>query len=206
MLNLTQSERAEAYRSSALGQRFPASVPWVGTEQGREVLYAIWLIGNDYRNPSKYYGAYPKGYLDRVAALFPDMTDPRRILHAFSGSLPSGPYVRCDSVQGADLSCDIIDLPTAAPAAGYDPFEIVLADPPYSSADAEKYGTKMINRGKVTRTLAQVTAPGGFLCWLDTCWPMHNKRDWVTVGRIYIQRSTNHRVRKLTIFRRVAPV
>ena len=62
----------------------------------------------------------------------------------------------------------------------------------------------MIVRGKVTRALAEVVRPGGHLAWLDVCWPMHNKTQWVTVGRIFIQRSTNHRVRVLSIFEMVA--
>src|SRR4051812_6298826 len=95
---LSMSDRAAAYAASSWGQRFPGSIPHVGREQGRDVLYAIWIIGNDYRNPTKYYGAYPKGYLDRLMALFPDATDGEDILHAFSGALPVGNYLRCDSM------------------------------------------------------------------------------------------------------------
>lgn len=50
----------------------------------------------------------------------------------------------------------------------------------------------------------KVTKPGGHLVWLDVCWPMHRKVEWVTVGRIAIVRSTNHRVRMATIFERCA--
>lgn len=61
----------------------------------------------------------------------------------------------------------------------------------------------MVNRGKATRALAQVVDPGGFLVWLDTVWPMHRKAEWRTVGRILLQRSTNHRARIVSIFERV---
>jgi len=42
------------------------------------------------------------------------------------------------------------------------------------------------------------------LVWLDTVWPMHRKAEWRTVGRILLQRSTNHRARIVSIFERVA--
>jgi hypothetical protein len=57
---------------------------------------------------------------------------------------------------------------------------------------------------KATRALAGVLEPGGYLAWLDTSWPMHSKRELVTVGRIYIQRSTMHRTRVCTLFERKA--
>jgi hypothetical protein len=83
---------------------------------------------------------------------------------------------------------------------GRPPFGLVIADPPNSDADAEKYGVVMVDRGRVTRALATVVRPGGFLCWLDCVWPMHRKAEWLTVGRILLQRSTNHRVTDRTAF------
>ena len=44
--------------------------------------------------------------------------------------------------------------------------------------------------------------PAAFVVWLDTVWPMHRKDTWRTVGRILLQRSTNHRVRLVTLFER----
>lgn len=184
--------------------QWPAAWPRLVREQGRDVLYAIWMLGHDYRNKVRYYGAYPPGYLDRIMALFPD--DHRvgaDVLHVFSGSLPArAHYVRCDSHQPADLQCSVYDLGQTH-AAGYR-FTLVLADPPYSSADAAQYGTAMVDRRRATAALAQVTRVGGHLVWLDTVWPMHRKTEWVTVGRIAIVRSTNHRVRMATIFERCA--
>jgi 16S rRNA G966 N2-methylase RsmD len=135
-----------------------------------------------------------------VQALFPDVTDPADVLHVFSGSLPAGPYVRCDSLQDAELRCSVYDLAATTPAK----FRLVLADPPYSAADAVKYGTPMVDRRRAMAALAGVVEPGGFVVWLDQVWPMHSKREWVTVGRILLQRSTNHRVRVVSIFERVA--
>ena len=59
---------------------FPASLFVAG--DGRVV--GTWIMGNDYRVKSGYYGGYPAGYLRRVAALFPDR---KRVLHVFSGKV-----------------------------------------------------------------------------------------------------------------------
>lgn len=200
---MTLSERRDAFALTFA--KWPASVPWVVTEQGRDVLYGVWVIGNDYRNKTQFYGSYPPAFLDRVLALFPDVAlnaagGHLTTLHVFSGSLPEGEYMRCDSVQPAELACSVYDLPTVQPGL----FELVIADPPYSAVDSLKYGTPMIDRRRAMAALAQVTVPGGYLCWLDCCWPMHSKKDWLTVGRILVQRSTNHRARVLSIFERVA--
>jgi hypothetical protein len=179
--------------------QWPASWPWLTEEQGHPTAYAVWVIGPNYRNPTRFYGAYPNSYLDRVLALFPDVA-PQAMLHVFSGSLPAGAYTRCDLVQPAELQCSVYDLPRRTRAR----FRLTLADPPYTPADAARYGTPSIDRRRALAALAAVTRPGGFCAWLDTCWPMHAKSQWVTVGRILLQRSTNHRARVCTLFERVA--
>lgn len=201
---MTLQERCESF--NAAYAKWPASHLSVVREAGGDVMYGRWLIGNNYRATAKYYGAYPPGYLDRAAALFPDVYAhgstwrTNAILHAFSGSIgDDGYYTRCDEIQPAELKCRIEDIGQHVIG---QPFHLIYADPPYSSADAVKYGTRMVHRGRATAALAQVTRVGGFLAWLDTCWPMHNKKQWRTVARIAITRSTNHRVRDLTIFER----
>lgn len=81
-------------------------------------------------------------------------------------------------------------------------FRLIMADPPYSQQDATHYQTPAIYRRRALAALAEVTAPGGFCVWLDTVWPMHSKRQWRTCGRIALTRSTNHRLRDITIFER----
>lgn len=140
-----------------------------------------------------------------MLALFPDLTSLPApvVLHVFSGALPSGPYLRCDLTQPAEIQASVYDLPTLLPAlAGPWRPRLVIADPPYSAADAARYQTPMIHRGRALRALAAVTDTGASLAWLDGCWPMHRKAEWQTVGRILVQRSTNHRARVLTLFER----
>ncbi|MEO8483087.1 MAG: hypothetical protein ABI634_12810 [Acidobacteriota bacterium] len=197
---MTLRDRADAY-----AVLFPDRPPLqVVREQARDVIYGTWLGGQDYRNASKFYGAYPPGYLERVMALFPDVTPsalPTDVLHVFSGSLPPGHYERCDLLQPAEIQADVCELPNII--LNWRP-RLVIADPPYSAADADKYRTPPLNRRRALESIARITQPGGHLVWLDCVWPMHNKQQWVTVGRITLIRSTNHRVRLVSIFERVA--
>lgn len=193
---LSLHERAQSYLRA-----FPQCEDAVWIAGGGRWLYGVWQIGNDYRNASTYYGAYPKGFLDRVTALFPEVS-PRNVLHAFSGSLPPGPYTRLDlnpELQ-PELVGNIYDVASMTTTR----FQLVIADPQYSAADGEKYGAPPLNRGRAINALATVTKPGGHLVWLDTTWPMHRKADWHYYGAIEIRRSTNHRIRGVSLFQRKA--
>jgi len=227
---LTLSARSDAY-ATAFPDRPRLQVVREGVGSDRhDVLYGLWLIGNDYRNRTRYFGAYPAGYLDRVMALFPDICEWRsrqrhtvrrgRVvvsgnyplasatpLHVFSGSLPaSSDYTRVDINPDVapDIACSVYDLPQWFGAEACRKRLLVIADPPYSAVDAERYGTPMVDRRRAMAALAEITAAGGHLVWLDTVWPMHRKTQWRTVGRIGLVRSTNHRVRMVSIFERRA--
>lgn len=194
--------RVVAYNTSPLGVRFPAShlrIHYEGPPSApRSVAYGRWVLGNDYKNRSGYYGAYPPSYVERVMALFPDAI-PDRTLHVFAGMLPPGPYVRLDIRPECqpDVLGSVYDVGSLVPSQ-----RLVLADPIYSEADAKHYGVPMVNRKKAIEAIADVVEPGGHLVWLDTQWPMHAKRQWRTVGRIAITRCTQHRIRDCTIFER----
>ncbi len=192
---MTLHERCLAF--NAAYAKWPASHLSLVSESRQPVIYGRWLGGADYRNKTR--------YLERVMALFPDV--PRKhVLHVFSGSLPAGEYLRCDSHQPSELQCNVYDLPRVrfGGASKLPQPRLILADPPYSPEDAKKYGTAGVDRCRATAALAEIVNPGAFLVWLDTCWPMHNKRQWRTVGRIALTRSTNHRLRDVTIFERQA--
>jgi methylase of polypeptide subunit release factors len=134
-------------------------------------------------------------------ALFPEAGSD--VLHVFSGALPAGPYVRLDlhESRGADIVGNVYDVRAIF---GERRFRLIVADTPYTPADCKRYDVPMVNKRRAIAALAEVAAPGAFLAWLDTSWPQHRKSQWKTVGRILIQRSTNHRVRVLTLFERAA--
>lgn len=190
---LTVEQRAASY--NAAYPMYPPLVTW-----GRW-LYGIWEIGNNYRNTTPLYGAYPPGYLDRLAAIFPDY--PRSTWwHVFAGSLPpeeSRRRIDVNPDRSPDLLADAQRLSNHLTLGAMD---FVAADPPYSEEDAVNYDTPMPNRHKVMRELAYTVAPGGQLAWLDTVKPMYRAAEWHLWGEIGIARSTNHRVRFVFLFER----
>jgi hypothetical protein len=166
-------------------------------EDGRVV--GTWIMGNDYRVKSGYYGGYPAGYLRRVKSLFPEK---RRILHIFSGQ-----------VDLAALPGDTVDVnPTLKPTyvddaqtlerVPLEQYDLVLCDPPYSVEDAERYQTSMVKRNCVLRALQRLS-PGAHVVWLDQVLPMYRKDCFAVDAVIGMVKSTNHRFRVVTVFRRV---
>jgi hypothetical protein len=178
--------------------KFPRSL--FISEDGRVV--GTWIMGNDYRVKSGYYGGYPAGYLKRIAALFPDR---KRVLHVFSGKVDLGAMpgdtVDSNAAMQPSFVADAHDL-SKVPLAQYD---LVLADPPYSIEDAERYQTTMVQRNVVMRSLAAGMAPDARVVWLDQVLPMYRKDEWCIEAVIGMVKSTNHRFRVTTIFRRLAP-
>jgi SAM-dependent methyltransferase len=188
----TLADRAELYNAS-WGKRYPGSCLRVANG----TLSGLWQLGNDYRNRTPYYGAYPPRYLARVSTLFPDVT---KVLHLFSGSLPASQgYVRFDLVAEADVKGDAHHLRDYFEP---DSFDVIYADPPYNAKAAERYGTPMVNRLKVLNSCFDVLQPGGHLVWLDTRQPQVRKTRLKLVGAIGIWRSQNHDYRGVAILQK----
>ena len=201
MLKLLLKERAWNYAEQFI--RYPDSFLQVGKNG---FLSGVWILGNNYKG-SGFYGAYPPQYIERVMALFPNA---KKVMHLFSGSLPSGDYIRVDIASYGNLN-DMHRGPDVVSDAHYlarcfkkQKFDLIIADPPYTKADAARYGAPMIHRKKVLEQCAAVLQPGGFVVWLDTVWPMIHKRYLTLVGVIGILRSQNHRVRFAFIMRKTS--
>lgn len=187
---MTLQERAHCYNTV-----FPEYPPLTTTDKW---LYGVWVLGNNYRAKQGYYGEYPPSYLKRVTSLFPDCLS---ALHLFSGSLT----MDCDGVRfdsKAECKPDVVG--DAERLSDYFPamFDIIYADPPYSSEDASRYGQCLVNRNKVLRECYRVLDTGGFVVWLDQVLPIYRKSEFRLVGTIGLVRSTNHRVRMVFIFQK----
>jgi hypothetical protein len=157
-------------------------------------------MGNDYRVKTGYYGGYPAGYLRRIRALFPDK---RRVLHLFSGkvdltALPG------DTVDiNPNLNPTYVDDAQTLQRVPLETYDLILADPPYSIEDAERYQTTMVKRNTVMRALQRAPA-GAHIVWLDQVLPMYRKDVFAIGGVIGMVKSTNHRFRVVTVFERLS--
>jgi hypothetical protein len=177
---------------------FPGSL--FTAEDGRVV--GTWIMGNDYRVRSEYYGGYPAGYLRRIRALFPDK---KRVLHIFSGKVDLA-ALPGDTVDiNAHLSPTYVDDAQRLERVPLESYDLVLADPPYSIEDAERYQTTMVKRNVVLRALQRVSG-GCHIVWLDQVLPMYRKDAFAIEAVIGMVKSTNHRFRVVTVFRRLGHV
>ena len=193
MSELTWEARINNY---VLKTKYPKSL-FVG-EDGRVV--GTWIMGNNYRVKSKYYGGYPAGYLKRVKALFPDKTN---VLHLFSGKVDTEIMPGTTVDLNPNMNPDILDDAQSLENVPVKEFDLILADPPYSIEDSEHYGPTMVKRNKVMKALGKKAKGGTHVVWLDQVLPMYRKDEWKLVGIIGMVKSTNHRFRVVTIFEKI---
>lgn len=120
-------------------------------------VVGMWIMGNDYRVQSSYYGGFPTGYLRRIKALFPDK---KNVLHLFSGNVDTSiiPGKTVDIL--ATLHPDYLDDAQTMYNVPLETFDLVMSDPPYSVEDAEHYQTPMVKRNVVMRNLGERLTPG----------------------------------------------
>jgi hypothetical protein len=186
------TQRIQSYTSKT---GYPESL-FVGGD-GR--IVGTWIMGNNYRVKSGYYGGYPHGYLKRVRAMFPEKVAP---LHVFSGRVDQSAWPGDTVDLNSELESTYVDDAQSLEAVPLEKYDIVLADPPYSVEDAEHYQPTMVKRNKVMSALARCKS-GTHVVWLDQVLPMYRKAEWRIIGVIGMVKSTNHRFRVVTIFERI---
>lgn len=190
---MTNQQRIDNYVSET---GYPRSL-FTG-EDGR--IVGTWIMGNNYRVKSSYYGGYPAGYMKRVKSLFPDKV---KVLHLFSGQVDLS-IVPGDTVDlNPDLNPTWVDNAQTLENVPVESYDFVMADPPYSVEDCDHYKTSMVKRNKVMKVLGSRLMPGSHVAWLDQVLPMYRKTDFSVEGVIGIVKSTNHRFRVLTVFRKL---
>lgn len=192
---LSLQDRIDAYVTCT---GFPRSL-FIG-DDGR--IVGTWIMGNDYRVKSGYYGGYPAGYLRRVKSLFPDK---RRVLHLFSGKVDLAALPGDTVDLNAELNPTYVDDAQRLERVPLAHYDLVLADPPYSVEDCERYQTTMVKRNTVMSALSGLPV-GAHVVWLDQVLPMYRKDTFAMEAVIGCVKSTNHRFRVVTIFKRIAPV
>ena len=185
----------ERINNYVLETKYPKSL-FVG-EDNRVV--GTWIMGNNYRVKSNYYGGYPAGYLKRIKALFPDKTN---VLHLFSGKVDTEIMPGTTVDLNSEMKPDILDDAQSLENVPVEEFDLILADPPYSIEDSEHYGPTMVKRNKVMKALGKKAKAGTHVVWLDQVLPMYRKDEWNIVAVIGMVKSTNHRFRVVTIFKK----
>jgi hypothetical protein len=162
-------------------------------------VVGTWIMGNDYKVKSGYYGGYPAGYLKRIRALFPDK---QKILHVFSGRVDQS-ALPGDTVDiNPDLSPTYLDDAQTLLKVPLENYDLVVIDAPYSVEDAEHYKTTMVKRNLVLRALQRVRS-GTHIVILDQVLWMWRKDTFNLEGVIGIVKSSNHRFRVTVIFRKI---
>lgn len=190
--SLTWEDRISHYTDVT---KFPRNL-FVG-EDVRVV--GTWIMGNDYRVKSTYYGGYPATYLKRVRALFPDK---KNVLHVFSGKVDLATFPGDTVDINPDLNPTFLDDAQRMETVPLGKYDLVLADPPYSVEDCDHYGTSMVKRNAVMRALQRLPS-GAHVVWLDQVLPMYRKDEFSVEATIGMWKSTNHRFRGITIFRKL---
>ena len=184
-------EFAKLYNESEFGKKYPDSKFYNARAT------ATWFLGQNYKNASTYYGAYPPMYWKRIQEFIkPDY----KVVHLFSGSLQAGDYIRVDidKEQNPDICCKSEEVENFIE---HNSIDIVFADPPYSKADSNiGYKSNYPNKKQTLHSVHKILKPGGLLFWLDTALPMFRKTEYKLVGTIAIIISTNHRIRLVSIF------
>ena len=180
-------------RGNLFSIAFPKAAP-LSYHDG--MLSGFWFLGGG--RHSEFYGAYHCNYLNRISSIFPDA---EKVLHLFSGALPPSPkYARFGMGEGEKP--DIVgNAEQLSSILKFRP-DLIYADPPYSTEDAEHYKTGLVNRSRVIKECAVVLQSGGFLVWLDQILPVFDNKDLNLVGLIGYIRSTSNRFRCISIFRK----
>lgn len=191
-MTMTWPERIDSYVQLT---KFPRSL--FIAEDGRVV--GTWIMGNNYRVKSSYYGGYPAGYLRRIRALFPDK---KAVLHLFSGKVDLAAFPGDTVDINGGLQPTYVDDAQRLEKVPLGKYDLVLADPPYSVEDCDHYGTSMIKRNSVMRALSRLPE-GAHVVWLDQVLPMYRKDAFSVDATIGMWKSTNHRFRGITVFRRL---
>ena len=196
---MTPQERIDNYHKVT---GFPQSLQVANNNElmiggDKRIIGGTWIMGNNYQRAANFYGAYPHGYLRRIRALFPDASN---VLHIFSGKVNTS-ELPGDTVDiNPDLNPTYLDDAQTLNKVPIEDYDLILADPPYSVEDADRYKTTMIKRNKVMDVLGRRANPNTIVVFLDQVLPQFRKVDWAIIGLIGMMKSTNHRFRMVVIF------
>ena len=185
-------------------------------------LLDTWsLVRGKFRDGNPYYGAYPAGFLERARALLGVQID-WPVLHVCGGrsrdyiypTRAFGPNDRTLDLN-PELEPDYLqDARDPLPPCPPEGWPAILADPPYSEADAEHYEYARAERYpapcKLLRNCLDAVRPGGrvgFLHYVAPSPPTVKQCGYevklVALASVFV--GYNNRIRLLSVYERVRP-
>lgn len=177
----------------------------------------LWILARAKLKPNadgsenKYYGAYPGGFPERARVLLGvTITDP--VLHVCGGKAKFYPYVAGFGVNDKTLDLDASLNPDFTADAreslplidSYRAWPAILADPPYSEQDAEKYavGSSVYpNPNDLLKNCIEAVRVGGRVGILHYIWPSPPKNA-KSIACIGVVVGFNNRIRVFSVFER----
>lgn len=171
----------------------------------------VWILA---RPKVKYYGAYPNGFLERARALL-GVSPYDSILHVCGGrakDYPAKPrgFGPMDMTLDLDpaLAPDFLQAATEPlPRPGGLPgWKALIADPPYTEADAEQYApgrSTFPSANLILRNMLDVVRPGGRVGMLHYVLPQPPREGIKFVACIGVIVGYNNRMRCFSVFERL---
>lgn len=177
----------------------------------------VWILA---RSKTKYYGAYPAGFLHRARALL-GVGPLDGVLHICGGMVREYPYrgfgpndrtLDLDPATRPDFLQDCRDQLPMQPlylndsVVGHDYWNAVLIDRPYTPEDADHYvpgANTLPDLNDLLRRALAVVPVGHRVGVLDYLWP-HPGKTGLEVAVVAVGTGRNNRARWYTVFERVA--
>lgn len=172
----------------------------------------VWILA---RPKVKYYGAYPNGFLERARALL-GVTPEDRVLHVCGGAArqyPAKPRGFGPNDKTLDLDESLCPdfvmnaeagIPLYHGVHGFG-WPALIADPPYTEADAEHYvpGRQAFpSANKILRNMLDVVRPGGRVGMLHYVLPQPPREGVRFVACVGVIVGYNNRMRVFSVFER----
>jgi len=164
-----------------------------------------WILA---RSKTKYYGAFPAGFLGRARALL-GVGPEDRVLHICGGKVRDypfagfGPY---DRTLDLDPACEPDFLQDARQPLPRGPWDAIMIDRPYTEADAAHYvpGAETLpDLNDLLKRSLKHLAVGRRVGVLDYLWP-HPGKIGKEVAVVGVGTGRNGRARWYTVFERIA--
>jgi hypothetical protein len=166
----------------------------------------VWILA---RPKVKYYGAYPNGFMERARALL-GVSPLDAVLHVCGGrarEYPAKPRGFGPNDQTLDMDASLApDYVQAAtdslPALNW---PAMIADPPYTEADADHYAPgrgAFPSANLILRNMLKVVRPGGRVGMLHYVLPQPPREGVRFVACVGVIVGFNNRMRVFSVFER----